>query len=372
MQFIQTSSETYLRTVRSALADIFTEKELELNLQVNYDGSPDLIFKAFAEVENIHELDKKEIFNYSISIFGVLTDIREKNDTQMMLESLEVAFRFIEGYTKDKATQIKLYTLLYNVFKQNEVSRYHIFDKFLTFCEQNDSIVILKNNLMIIDQIASQWEISKNQRITLYKRVIQILAEDEKLAAYELMLKTIRLFGDDETLIVDNKDLITQAIRLALEHPKIAQFEYLYDVAAVQTLKKKNADEKIISLLEIFVSEELDSFKKWEGDNKSFLESSGIEASVLKNKIFYLSLFKLAGDDNMISFDKLAETVGIPKSEVEDWVIDAIVNGIIDARIDQEEEKVIINTFPQKSSKLGDRLEKTLSNFDSVLSKIDA
>ncbi|CAI2372932.1 unnamed protein product [Moneuplotes crassus] len=372
MQFIQTSKENYLRNVRSRLADIYTDNELELNLQVDYGAAPSEIFRNFAMVEDIHELDKKEIYNYAIAIFGVLTDIKEENNNKSMTEALQVAFSFIEGYTKDSQTQVKLFTLLYNVFKQTDRYRYDIFCRLLSFCEENNCIVAVQSNLLIIDQIANQWEITKEERITLYKRIISILIEEEKLAAFELMLKTIKLFGNDEELTTANKDLIIKTITLALEHPKLTQFEYLYNIAAVQILKSKKIEEKIIELVHIFAYEKLEDYTKWEESNKDYLEASGMESTILKNKILYLSFFSLALKDRVITFDKLAQTVGISKDEIEEWVTDAIVNGIIDARIDQEEEQVIINTFAQRSSNLKERVEKTMEDFNSVLKKIDA
>ncbi|CAI2387133.1 unnamed protein product [Moneuplotes crassus] len=77
----------------------------------------------------IHELDKKEIYNYAITIFCILTDIKEQNNLETMKKALQIAFSFIEGYTKDLQTQVRFFTLLYNVFKQNYRCRFEVFSR---------------------------------------------------------------------------------------------------------------------------------------------------------------------------------------------------------------------------------------------------
>lgn len=194
--------------------------------------------------------------------------------------------------------------------------------------------------------------------------------EEEQLAAYDLMLKTITLLGKDKELVTDNRDFIIKAITLALEHPKIVQFEHLNNIPAVKAIKEAKTEEKLCELLNIFTHETIEEYNTWESENKKYLDIIKIDSKVLRNKIMYLSFCSLAMKDNVISYDKLAEIVGIQREEIEEWLIDAIVNEIIDARIDQEREEVMINTFTQRSANLKERLDKTSVDFETVLENI--
>ena len=372
MQYIQTSDDSYLEFVIDHLANIYEERGLNFDLETANFGefSSEGQFSALVGVSDIHKLDKKEILNYSVAIFGLLTDIKDNGNKEVMGRSLTAAFEFIEGYTADKGTQIKMFTVLYNIFQLNERYRHDVFIRLLSFWEANDCIFIIKNNLLIIDQISKIWEISNEERIALYNQVITHLIEEDKLIAYELMLKALILLGDNKDQITKNKDLIIRTSKLALEHPKITQFEYLYNTPAIKALKEEKIEEKLEELLHIFTYDTLDEYNKWESTNKKYLDDSSLDAQVLKNKIMYLSFCSLAMNDNVITFDKLAEIVDIKRDEIEEWVVDAVVNDIIDARIDQDNEQVIINTFTQRTTNLKDRINKTTSDFDSVLSKI--
>jgi hypothetical protein len=216
--------------------------------------------------------------------------------------------------------------------------------------------------MLIIDQISKHWATSLNDRIIMYQKVVNALRKlDLQLEAYELMLKTIELLGDDLELITSHKTFVTDTINIALQHPKIVQFERLYSLPPVKSQKEDN------KLLHIFTYENLEEYNRWEIDNKQYLTSQKIDSQVYRNKMMYLSFCSSAMKDNVLSYDQLVQIVGIKREEIEDWIIDAIVNNIIDARLDQENEQIVINTFTQRTTNLKERLDKTMTNFDSVL-----
>jgi hypothetical protein len=132
MQYIQTSSDSYLVKVYNALAEKYLSKDIKIDIEVNFaEDSAFDVFKAFAYEPNIYKLDKKDILNYGIAIFGLITDIKDNESTENIYDTLETAFEFIDGYESDNSTQVKLYTVLYNIFKQNEKYRYDVFMKLL-------------------------------------------------------------------------------------------------------------------------------------------------------------------------------------------------------------------------------------------------
>ena len=135
MQYIQTSDDSYLEFVIDHLANIYEERGLNFDLETANFGefSSEGQFSALVGVSDIHKLDKKEILNYSVAIFGLLTDIKDNGNKEVMGRSLTAAFEFIEGYTADKGTQIKMFTVLYNIFQLNERYRHDVFIRLLSF-----------------------------------------------------------------------------------------------------------------------------------------------------------------------------------------------------------------------------------------------
>jgi hypothetical protein len=90
-------------------------------------------------------------------------------------------------------------------------------------------------------------------------------------------------------------------------------------------------------------------------------------------KMQYLSICSAASENNHLTFEKLSTLLKIKKEEVEDWIIDAISNNLIDARVDQLEETVTIFTFTQRSIQEGqwkgiqEKLGHWISNFEKTL-----
>lgn len=50
-----------------------------------------------------------------------------------MEKELKLVFSFIDGYDQDLNTQIKLYIVLYNIFRNSEVQKYDVLMKLLNF-----------------------------------------------------------------------------------------------------------------------------------------------------------------------------------------------------------------------------------------------
>lgn len=80
--------------------------------------------------------------------------------------------------------------------------------------------------------------------------------------------------------------------------------------------------------------------------------------------------------DSVISYDDLSKTVGIDRDEIEDWIIDAIVNNIVDARLDQDNETIIINSFTRRNmgkeewEDLQGKFNKARKDFSTLLTLI--
>lgn len=78
------------------------------------------------------------------------------------------------------------------------------------------------------------------------------------------------------------------------------------------------------------------------------MKKEGITKDQALQKKSYLQICSLATLENSnFDYNQLAQLLAIKQEDVEDWAIEAIANKIIDARIDQLNERIII-----KSTKL--------------------
>ena len=85
------------------------------------------------------------------------------------------------------------------------------------------------------------------------------------------------------------------------------------------------------------------NFKKsYEKEKKTF-DEQGIttEEALLKRQ--YISICSLK-EGERLGFDQMAKLIGLPVEDVEEWIIDANINGIVEAKIDQLEKTLLIKS----------------------------
>lgn len=195
----------------------------------------------------------------------------------------------------------------------------------------------------------AKWgKISREDRIDLYSLSIKGLVQGAKpIEAYHIYIKLFTFIGDNKDEISANLNLAENAITLALQHPRIASFDSLYNLPIVQELASNPEKAKLFEILEIFTYQNLKDYETWHIKNP---DVSNLNHEDCIRKMRYLSICSLALENNEIPYSTLAEAMNINREEIEDWVINAIISNIIDARLDQDNEIVIINSFTRRST----------------------
>jgi translation initiation factor 3 subunit M len=91
----------------------------------------------------------------------------------------------------------------------------------------------------------------------------------------------------------------------------------------------------------MFKDSDVATFQKNLGSQK--IEQFGVskEQALLKKQ--YIEICQLK-DGQTLTFDELSKMLNINKDEVEEWIIEAISNGILDCKIDQLEDVIVVNT----------------------------
>lgn len=82
------------------------------------------------------------------------------------------------------------------------------------------------------------------------------------------------------------------------------------------------------------------------------MKSEGLTEQELILKKSYVQICTLSTDKTNFSFTELSQLLNIPVDEIEFWAIEAIQNKIIDAKIDQLNEVVVIKSHMLREIKL--------------------
>ena len=76
--------------------------------------------------------------------------------------------------------------------------------------------------------------------------------------------------------------------------------------------------------------------------NKSALESFGFNESVCTEKMRLLTLCSIAAGVQELKYSAIAKELQVSEDSVEDWIIEAIMGKLIEAKLDQVRKTVVI------------------------------
>jgi len=172
-------------------------------------------------------------------------------------------------------------------------------------------------------------------------------------------------------------DLAAKTVRATLTSPELKNYDDLYNLKAVQALKG-GPHNILYQLLHVFAAEDVHGYNKLTAESKKELASvDGFDYAVGLKKIRTLTIFSLSGGRDRIPYATLLKELELKDNlEVEQIIIDAVLSGRIDAKLDEEHEEVFIErSVPRIVSQeswrtMGEKLESWRQNVDGVLATL--
>lgn len=112
-------------------------------------------------------------------------------------------------------------------------------------------------------------------------------------------------------------------------------------------------------------------FEKLDMGMLTKLEQDGVVGSDVLRKMKIEAIPRLLGNVKNASYDQVASVLQIKKEQVEFYIIDAIKEGILNAKLDQFEEAVIITGVNFRALRAEERakLQKDITEICDKLSK---
>lgn len=116
----------------------------------------------------------------------------------------------------------------------------------------------------------------------------------------------------------------------------------ILSLPAIQSLKTTSAP--LLALLKVFQEGKLEDYYSFVKSNggEQVLKQWGISPEDCVRYMRILSLCSLAAEHEEIPYQVVTDTLQTPQNEVEKWVIAAVSSGLLSAKMDQLQEKVIV------------------------------
>ncbi|GFY84860.1 proteasome component (PCI) domain protein [Actinidia rufa] len=294
-------------------------------------------------------------------IFTVICNLVTKPES--LDESLEmaklIATKITQQPNEKPALRLKIMFNLYNLL-ENPYSRFFVYMKALDLAINGKVTEHIIPSFRKMDDLLKEWNIGIQDQRKLFLTISNILKEN----AYT---------------VGEAKEEAVRAIIEFVKAPDMFQCDLLDMPAVAQLEKDAKYTSLVYQLLKIFLTQRLDAYLDFDAANSTLLKSYGLVHEDCIAKMRLMSLVDLASaESGQISYALIKDTLRINDDEVEMWVVKAITAKLIDCKMDQMNEIVIVSrcterVFGQRQwQSLRSKLATWRGNIANVISTIQA
>eukprot|EP00457_Paulinella_chromatophora_P005806 gb/GEZN01005823.1/.p1 GENE.gb/GEZN01005823.1/~~gb/GEZN01005823.1/.p1 ORF type:complete len:473 (+),score=90.27 gb/GEZN01005823.1/:150-1421(+) len=342
----------------------------------------------FAYSKEIFASSEDEIEAVFTVVFALLDTVLEKSRNKASgLEAhkqlvLDIADLLSKDPSSASSLKLKLLSLLFNILDEGWAVRYDVLLSLVNFTRASQQSALLVGAFKPLDNWVQLWGLTLEQKRALFLAICGAMTEC-KSTEYQAEFRSRYLATIDDSCTPEEvaaaADLATEEVRGALNKSAQASVDVdsVLNLVAVQAIKKsKKTDQKLlVELLCIFSKGSISEYQKFAATNPKFLKEEGFVASEQLQLMRTLALCDMGLVQETVSYSKVQQALGLTSSEeVEEAVIQAVVSGRLQAKLDQEEEQVLIESSTKRGFSLQDwhHLGKRLETWRASVSDVIA
>jgi translation initiation factor 3 subunit M len=320
----------------------------------------------------------KEVESFFALVLSMLISFEDSSDLDKSTDRL---CKLFANGSEQPELRLRLLMTLYNTF--NDPSMPHrfrvfkciiayagkagLFDQVLPYLDYLDSWMAdweSADNLGLKDKRGLYWDLSQQLR-TLGKRV----------DAFLFLKKYAELFrgaAQSELSLDEVQDATVVLLKDAVQLPSVIQFDDLLGFDTVKALAK-GKHGKLVELCQLFLNGDVKDLDKFKSSNGAAFKEYDLDFDEAKAKMRLLTLATKVHGRSEITLSEVAEALEEDREKIEPWVVRALSEGVIDGRIDQLSQKLIVKTaFQREFGKqewafLDSKLSQWTENLESVI-----
>ncbi|KAG1347778.1 eukaryotic translation initiation factor 3 subunit M [Cocos nucifera] len=316
-------------------------------------------------------------------IFSVICNLVTRASTpDEELEMAKLISAKVVQQPNDRPTWcLKILFNLYNLL-ENAHSRFLVYSKALNLAASGKVTESIIPSFKKIDSFLQEWNIGKTDQRELFLTISNIL-KDKSLVkdSFAFLTKYLATFsgtGGESYAMNEAKEEAVRAVIEFVKSPDIFQCDLL-DMPAVGQLEKDGKYALVYQLLKIFLAQRLDAYLDFHAANSTLLKSYGLVHEDCIMKMRLMSLLDLSSNESgEIPYSVIKDTLRITDEEVEYWVVKAITSKLLDCKVDQMNEIVVMSRHTEgvfglsQWQSLHSKLEAWRGNIANAISTIKA
>ncbi|KAK9156547.1 hypothetical protein Scep_003121 [Stephania cephalantha] len=315
-------------------------------------------------------------------IYTVICSLVSKSESPSeALEMAKLIATNVSQQPNDKpALRLKILFNLYNLL-ENPFSRFFVYMKALDLVVNGKVVEHIIPSFKKIDNFLKEWNIDTLHQRQLFLAIANILKDNKGSLkdSFNFLTKYLDTFScEDSYVMSEAKEEAVRAIVEFVKAPGMFQCKLL-DMPAVVQLEKDGKYALVYQLLKIFLTQRLDAYLDFQAANSTLLKSYGLVHEDCITKMRLMSLADLGSNGSgEISYALIKDTLRIADEEVELWVVKAISAKLLDCKMDQMNQTVIVSRCTERMfgmhqwEALRSKLAAWRGNVASVISTIQS
>lgn len=159
---------------------------------------------------------------------------------------------------------------------------------------------------------------------------------------YKLKIRALETY--DECTANEGAEVAVAVVTEFMSSEELFSFDLL-DNPVIQALKDNDALKDVYQLLVLFLAGKVDEFSEMcaSGHGSKALEQIGLAKDKALTKIELMALIEIIHKKSKLTFEEISAALSVPKEDVEGILVKAIGKRLVEAKIDQLKEEVLVS-----------------------------
>jgi translation initiation factor 3 subunit M len=230
---------------------------------------------------------------------------------------------------------------------------------------------VIKTSMKEVKEWLQKWNVTTEQKRTCYRELHACLREQlRNEEATKMMLELLSTFTEESAS--EAKVDAENCIKDFISRPDVFMMDNLLSLKPVQAL----AGSPWHQLLTVFVSGTLQDYLDLYNQQKDFVDAN-LDHKACVSKMSLLTFLTMASQQSQISFADLTQAIQVDVDHIEDFIVEAIQNGLVHAKIDQVNEMIVIRSCSRRTfseaewQELRSKMQQWKENLATIRSSLE-
>lgn len=363
------------------VAELTGDAEADFTAQCNALSQPSELLQILLTKTDLilaleNEKDAEGCFQAMIAVLN--SDVSSNDDEARFIQSMISSLTASDKHV----TVLNVLVSAFNLLRSSS-SKFQVLKALFSYATKSGNANLVSNFESRVSVWVSKWGLKVQEQRELFLLTAETLfANDHNSRALFFLTQFLATFNAGETYAQEVVEVATRAVVCAVKAP-VSFHKDRNDLS--KTISGHVTSDatllKLIELLRIFCTGTVEEYTNFHGSNKDLFAKHDIchETSLKNMRLMGLCVLAArsttsASSSQVLAYSDIAKALEVSSDEdVEEWVVEAISHGLLDATMDQLNSAIVVSRCVRVSFEhdewvaLQEKLNAWKNNLSSVL-----